>query len=247
MVKDLLFSFSLYGKEKYLSFASACVKSYLDLFPSCHIVIYHSPEFKNDLLNLFGLNRSIYLREVDDDIRGISPMSWRFRALRNYKQFNYICIRDIDSLATERECKYLNDWMLSRYPIMTFRDHVNHDYPLMGGLIAFKKSVYATFYSKFTFILRYKKWKKYEDDEKTLIILYYLFKNDIVAYSSTTIFKKENISVMEAVNLGEAFIGSDFGRKLDHPQVKRKFVSSWIRLFIGSRAYGFLNNRILND
>lgn len=247
MVNDLIFAFSLYGEKKYLSFASECVKSYLDVFPSCHIVIYHSPEFKNDLLNLFSQNESIYLREVNDVISGISPMSWRFRALKDYTEFNYICIRDIDSLATERECKYLKDWMLSHYPIMTFRDHINHDYPLMGGLIAFKKSIYEIFYSKFTFLLGYKKWKKYEDDEKTLIILYYLFKNQIVAYSSTTIFKGENISMMEAVNLGGAFIGSDFGRKLDYPQVKRKFVSSWIRLCIGSRAYGFLNNRILND
>ncbi len=66
-------------------------------------------------------------------------MFWRMLPILT-TDYDYVAIRDLDSVITRREADATNEWIQSGKLIHIMRDHPGHTAPIMGGMFSVKSS-----------------------------------------------------------------------------------------------------------
>ena len=61
-------------------------------------------------------------------------MFWRFFAVNNEEDIDYVIFRDTDSRLTFREYEAVTEWVVSEKYLHIMRDHPYHSEPIMGGM-----------------------------------------------------------------------------------------------------------------
>lgn len=138
----ILFSFSLQGKDpRYTKGVEENLKSIRKLFGNAHMVVY-SPDDPSDYV--FGDKTGLHWEKVEprDDN---SCHFWRFKAISNV-EYDYVCVRDIDSLVSLREHAAVMHWIETGKSFHCMRDHYWHTeaggapFPIQGGMWGAKPS-----------------------------------------------------------------------------------------------------------
>ena len=75
------------------------------------------------------------IRLVDERLREISPLMWRFDVLSDPSVNRYL-LRDADSVISEKEAAAVNVWLLSGKHFHAMRDYYSHTEPLLAGMWA---------------------------------------------------------------------------------------------------------------
>lgn len=86
-------------------------------------------------------NNSSEVIIIEDSIEAWSNMFWRFSPLLDPDVEAFIC-RDTDSRLNERERDAVYEWISSDKNTHIMRDHPYHGYPMLGGMIGFKKPIF---------------------------------------------------------------------------------------------------------
>ena len=73
-------------------------------------------------------------------------MFWRFLAICD-DNVECMLVRDVDSMPTEREIKFVNEWIKSDKSIHIIRDAPTHQIPFLGGIFGFKKPLPFDFHT----------------------------------------------------------------------------------------------------
>jgi len=107
-----------------------------DHYPGWDIIIFAArgsleEKFKNELVQ-----NGATLKELDF-YPGWSGMFWRMLAIF-MSDYSHVCIRDLDSLISEREAKAVQEWIKEDYLLHVMRDHPAHTAPIMGGMFGIK-------------------------------------------------------------------------------------------------------------
>lgn len=131
-------SFCLYGEDlKYYKGAEKNLILIKELLPDWIPVIYYSPS--NFRIEFLDILKELGGRLVDVSTIEISkyltyPMFWRYLI---FFESGYSIVRDLDSRISEREVKYINNWVNSELDYFIIRDHPWHSL-VPGGLVGLK-------------------------------------------------------------------------------------------------------------
>lgn len=131
-------SFCLYGDDlKYYKGAEKNLILIKELLPDWIPVIYYSPS--NFRIEFLDILKELGGRLVDVSTIEISkyltyPMFWRYLI---FFETGYSIVRDLDSRISEREVKYINNWVNSELDYFIIRDHPWHSL-VPGGLVGLK-------------------------------------------------------------------------------------------------------------
>ena len=127
-----MFAFSLYGNlQKYNLGAIENARHISTLGQDFSSVFYCSsdtPRYILQKLSLFGAEI-----RTPNILRHTNGMFWRFEAAFN-SDFDYLCIRDVDSRITCREICAVKDWIASGRSFHIMRDHPHHGTEILGGM-----------------------------------------------------------------------------------------------------------------
>lgn len=164
-----IIAFSLYGDEdRYINNIESCISSYKAFFPGWQIRIYMSRDITNKIFNRIkelGCE-IIVMKQEGKDFR---YMYWRFLPLDDIDA-DVVLIRDIDSIASERERKMVDEWLYSNKKLHIIRDHFLHNSKIMGGMwgICINKKPYGILKKMHKFT----KKNRYGSDQRFLEIIY---------------------------------------------------------------------------
>lgn len=161
---NILFSFSLQGQEpKYVKGVQANLDAITNYFGNTAVMRvygdYLPPLDTKDRCMIDWIRR--------DPKKDLSCHFWRFLAAVDAR-FDYVCIRDIDSVVSIREYNALLDWFKSGKHYHCMRDHHWHAQapnPVQGGLWGLiPKYAPPNFETLLDWWLRYKgPFKRYSD------------------------------------------------------------------------------------
>ena len=102
------------------------------VFPGWTVRMYHDETVPAEILSeLRALD--VELVKQNDIHGGIAGMFWRFLPASDPTVARYI-VRDTDSRLSPRERHAVEEWIKSKKPIHSIRDHPNHDRGLNGGM-----------------------------------------------------------------------------------------------------------------
>lgn len=164
-----LIAFSLYGDEdRYINNIESSIDSYNTFFPDWQIRIYLSRDIPITIFNRIkelGCE-IIVMKSKGKDFR---YMYWRFLPLDDIDT-DMVLIRDIDSIASEREKKMVDEWLYSNKKLHIIRDHILHNAKIMGGMwgIRLNKRPYGILKKMHKFT----KKNRYGSDQGFLEIIY---------------------------------------------------------------------------
>jgi hypothetical protein len=131
-------SFCLYGDDiKYYKGAEKNISLIKELLPDWTPVIYYSPSsFKPEYINILNElgGKLINVDTIEFSKYLTYPMFWRYLT---FFESGYSIIRDLDSRISEREVKYINNWVNSDLDYFIIRDHPWHSL-VPGGLVGLK-------------------------------------------------------------------------------------------------------------
>lgn len=137
--KNNIISFSLFGDSpRYTDQLSSVVDSYNELLPDWKCRIYIAKDVQEKYIDLL-IDKGceiITMNSIGVDAR---YTMWRFLALSDEKA-DAVIIRDLDSHASEREKKMLQEWLNSEKKFHIIRDHVNHSSKILAGTWGAKKN-----------------------------------------------------------------------------------------------------------
>ena len=134
MSKKIL-SYSLWGNTPMYTFG-AIRNAELSLihFPDWICRFYISNDVDKEIvdkLKSFNHTEVVIVPEKPDSWQG---SMWRFFAIDNKEDIDYIVFRDTDSRLTEREASAVNEWIDSERTIHIMRDHPCHTEAIMAGM-----------------------------------------------------------------------------------------------------------------
>lgn len=180
-------SFSLFGNdERYLLNIDDCINGYKTIYPDWIIRVYVGKDVNSlvlDKLKNYGCEL-IIMNSKGIDFR---YMFWRFLVFDD-PGIKIAIVRDIDSMASVREKKMIDDWISSGKKLHIIRDHPNHQSRIMGGMWGLV--INGKPYGIKKYILSFKKkWNSYGVDQEFLNAIYY--KNAGDAYIND-IYKRYN-------------------------------------------------------
>jgi len=195
-----LISFCLYGNgTRYINNIENCITSYRKIFNDWIIRVYVSADTKNEVIEYLSANNCevIIMKMAGIDSR---YMYWRFLPLDD-PNVNRVIIRDIDSLASERELHMVTDWIASKKKLHIIRDHPLHQVLILGGMWGMK--VENNKYGIRKKMLQFKKINRYGNDQLFLETLYHQHKNDL--YLNDIIKRRDNEFPVILENNDDAF------------------------------------------
>jgi len=164
-----LIAFSLYGDEdRYINNIESCINSYKTYFPDWQIRIYLSQDIPGKIFNRLRESgcEIIVMKSKGKDFR---YTYWRFLPLDDVN-LEMILIRDIDSIASEREKKMVDDWLYSSKKLHIIRDHMLHNAKIMGGMWGLRINKIP--YGILEKMHRFTKKNRHGSDQQFLEIIY---------------------------------------------------------------------------
>lgn len=195
-------SFCLFGTdEKYLSNLDACIKSYQSFFPDWIVRIYVSADLPKNVLQKI---KSEKCELITMNCNGLDYRYtfWRFLALDD-RQVAYAMVRDIDSIASEREKVMVEQWIQSKKTLHVIRDHPDHTDRIMGGLFG---SCFDESFDIKKSMLAFKKFNKLGIDQQYLNQLYSHYSKDMFVHDIFQRYQGEDSKIIPHKNLNH-FIG----------------------------------------
>jgi len=184
-----IIAFSLYGdKEIYFVGAETNIKEAERVFPGWTCRFYCTKDVPN-LQKLINDDRC----EVVVLESKIYPMYWRFFAIDD-PLVDIVCIRDSDSVISEKEFLAVSDWEKSEKTLHTMHDAdspMAHTKIMMGGMWGIKcknkfsiSSLVNLYVKKFNY-----DWQYGQDQNFLEQFIFPLFENDCIDHSSHTKIK----------------------------------------------------------
>lgn len=188
-----IISFCLYGNsQKYFSNITTCINSYHEKFEGWLIRVYVSRDLPAETLNLL---KTLGCELVIMNSTGIDNryMFWRFLVLDDTNVYCAI-IRDIDSVASDREKIMVDKWMISGKKLHIIRDHPSHISLIMGGLWGVNThNINQNIKAK---MLGFKKLDEFGMDQSFLEMIYHETFPDIYVNDICNRFPDEHADVM---------------------------------------------------
>lgn len=140
-------SFSVFTlRSKYMSQLPLLIRQHHTFYPGWEFVLYTDAEFTNETpyvpvlndLNKLGL---IKIKVVNGPNLCDQPllcvgMLWRMRPI--WEGYSGVFCRDLDSILTPRQAKFVTAFIRSGHAIHAINDNEQHSIPLMGGMVGFK-------------------------------------------------------------------------------------------------------------
>lgn len=137
-------SFGLYGKiEKYTTGALRNAELALLYYPGWICRFYHTSDVPGDILRALGGFPHVELVSIPDGQGYMAGMFYRFLVAMDPTVDRFL-VRDTDSRLNARERLAVEDWITKSDPskagerdfpkVHILRDHVNHCYPISGGM-----------------------------------------------------------------------------------------------------------------
>ena len=203
-------SFCLYGPYN--------KKYYKGLLENLEIINNKLPEF--DIY--ISLGNDIDKNIIDDikkyknihyiiyNFTGDKIKSYRFISI-DYKKVTVLFSRDADSRINERDLWCINNFINSKFIVHIIRDHKNHIFPIMAGMVGFKKEI-LKYINSFTEILKLfdNQTFTYLSDQKLLAnIIYkkYINEDIFLTHSHKNTFNEKNFIQIPLEVDKETFIG----------------------------------------
>ncbi|WP_316824795.1 hypothetical protein [Pedobacter miscanthi] len=124
-------------------------------------------------------------------------MYWRFLPLDD-KNVSHVIIRDIDSLASNREKIMVDLWLASDKNLHIIRDHELHCFKIMGGIWGMKR--HEVIYGIKKKMLAYNMQNRYGSDLYFLETIYKQHLNDMFVNDVITRFQNEKPIIMPPEN-----------------------------------------------
>lgn len=193
----LLFSYCLYGKynSKYYVGLEENIIYILKRFPTALIYLWFGSDVEFSYFDKYKENMKIEIFKLSET--GHIMMSYRFVSI-DFQDIDVMLVRDADSRISDREIKFINEFIESPYLIHTIRDHKGHHMPLMGCAFNVKKKFMQQYNIKIIQIIKlYKinniKLDYYNSDQNLLVIIFYNnFKHLLLVHSTKNIFGDPN-------------------------------------------------------
>lgn len=130
-----IISYSLWGNEPmYTIGAIRNAELAKEIYPDWICRFYLGGDVSEDIvnsLNSFDNTEVIIMTHKKNDWLG---MFWRFYAINNHDDVDYIIFRDTDSRLTMREFEAVFEWVQSGKCLHIMRDHPYHSEAIMGGM-----------------------------------------------------------------------------------------------------------------
>lgn len=192
----LCFSYCLYGKfnPKYYIGLQNNIKFIQNRFPKALIHLWFGSDVEESYFNDI-LMTNVTIKKLD--ISGHELMTQRFLSI-DEPNVDIMFSRDCDSMISEREIQFCNEFIESPYLIHTIRDHRGHFVPIMGGLFGIKKKLLQIHNLKMKDIIKKIKelnvinFDNYNSDQELLKYLYFNFRNFFVTHSTKNIHGDPN-------------------------------------------------------
>ena len=108
------------------------------IYPNWAILLYVSRRAISDadLTTWTKLGCKVVLMDITE---GWSGMFWRMLPILS-NSYDYVCVRDLDSIITTRESAAVDDWISDGSCLHIMRDHPAHTASIMGGMFGVKTS-----------------------------------------------------------------------------------------------------------
>lgn len=132
-----IISFCLYGE---LDFYCLGLIENIDLinkkYNDWKIYVYYG-NIPEKILNILKNKQNTYLFECKHNEYNWEGMFWRFLPIES-KDIDIFLSRDVDSRITEREMKFVNEWINSKKLFHIIRDNPAHGIEILGGTFGIK-------------------------------------------------------------------------------------------------------------
>ncbi len=186
-------SFCLYGNsQKYFSNIAACINSYQQKFEGWIIRIYVSYDLPENTLDFFKKHNCelVIMSSTGVDHR---YTLWRFLVLDDVN-VDCVLIRDIDSIASDREKIMVDRWISSGKKIHIIRDHPSHIALIMAGLWGVKTRGKKQHVKEI--MLNFKKLDQFGVDQEFLEMIYYKTFPDLYVNDIYNRFANESVDII---------------------------------------------------
>jgi hypothetical protein len=204
-----LISYTLYGSNfRYTQPLILNVKLSNQFYKEWQIRVYHDNTVPIDIIKTLKEN-NVSLININDTIySNFAPKFWRFLPVFE-NIYDIIIFRDSDSILTQRESRYVNDWVDSNFDFHIIRDHNLHISPILAGMFGIKKKYFNLFAQQ---LLKNKKCTestKYNSDQLFLGDCIYkkIIKNCLIHTSHFAFFGERFIKINKVIDSNN-FIGS---------------------------------------
>ena len=137
--KKVCFSYCLYKKfnPKYYIGLKENINFIQNRFPKAIIHLWFGSDVEESYLNDISMN-NVTIKKLD--ITGHELMTHRFLSI-DEPNVDIMFSRDADSMISEREINFINEFISSPFLLHTIRDHCGHFVPIMAGLFGIKKKL----------------------------------------------------------------------------------------------------------
>jgi hypothetical protein len=204
-----LISYTLYGDNpRYTQPLILNVKLSNQFYKEWQIRVYHDDTVPIEIVSILREN-SVSLINIKDTIySNFAPKFWRFLPVFE-NNYDIIIFRDSDSILTQRESNYVNDWVDSSFDFHIIRDHNLHISPILAGMFGIKKNYFSLFEQQ---LLSYKKLThstKYNADQLFLGNYVYnkIIKNCLIHTSYFAFYGEKFVRIDKVID-STNFIGS---------------------------------------
>lgn len=204
-----LISYSLYGNQiRYTQPLILNAQEINSFYKGWEMRVYHDNTVPIDIINklrennvkLININKTIYL--------DFAPKFWRFLPIFE-DTYDLIIFRDSDSIFTDRESKFVNEWAESNYDFHIIRDHQLHISPILAGMFGIKKKFFALFKHQLLKNKQLFRSKSYNADQIFLAdFIYKKIINSCLIHTSYFAFYGEFFEKIKKVEDESKFIGS---------------------------------------
>jgi hypothetical protein len=130
-------SYSLYGSDK-----KYCIGMLENLkinsvkLPDWETYIYYSDDVPNEYIEMYKQYNPVLINCGRTEYKW-EGMFWRFKPF-NDNNIDIFLSRDADSRITDREIKFINEFIESKYYFHIIRDHYGHGIEILGGTFGVK-------------------------------------------------------------------------------------------------------------
>jgi hypothetical protein len=130
-------SYSLYGSnKKYLIGMLENLKINKSKLPEWETVIYYSEDIPNMYIEMYKKYNPTLIKCTKTEYKW-EGMFWRFKLFNN-NNIDIFLSRDADSRITDREIKFINEFINSDKTFHIIRDHPGHGIEILGGTFGVK-------------------------------------------------------------------------------------------------------------
>tara|TARA_B110000037_G_scaffold212155_1_gene264565 strand:+ start:754 stop:1413 length:660 start_codon:yes stop_codon:yes gene_type:complete len=179
-----IISFSLYGE---LDFYCLGLIENIDLinekYNDWKIYVYYA-NIPEKILKILKNKQNTYLFECKHNGYNWEGMFWRFYPIES-KDIDIFLSRDVDSRITEREMKFVNEWINSKKSFHIIRDNPAHGIEILAGTFGVKVKEFSKInnlknidYYKEIFYKRFNKNQDRQPDQVFLVEYIWTFIKD---------------------------------------------------------------------